>query len=165
MANPDDIRDLAAIIYEASGTALGGSIVREAIAEAILSHPASRWNACPHLAQGDGGSNYCRLAEQGVPGAPLLTWSEERQPCEDCRYNHHLAETPFGRFVIAWKGWKELDAVTVYESPWDDLSWLPICCNPDEAMAACEAEYRRRLLMALQGNGTTTTTTEEPADD
>jgi len=36
-----------------------------------------------------------------------LIWSEERMPCPRCRYNHVVAETPFGPLYIEWKGWKD----------------------------------------------------------
>lgn len=46
--------------------------------------------------------------------AITLVWSNEMQPCEDCRYNHTFADSPLGRFNIEWKGWKEHDSRTVY---------------------------------------------------
>lgn len=43
-----------------------------------------------------------------------LQWSEERQPCDECRYNHVVADSGLGRISIEWKGWKENDSHTVY---------------------------------------------------
>ncbi len=46
-----------------------------------------------------------------------LSWSEERQPCADCRYTHVVSETPLGKIVIEWKGWKD------YDSPMCNMPW------------------------------------------
>ena len=43
-----------------------------------------------------------------------LNWSEERQPCEDIRYNHVTAESGLGRITIEWKGWKTHDTRVIY---------------------------------------------------
>lgn len=39
--------------------------------------------------------------------ATTLEWSEEAPPNKDISYTHVIAETPMGRIVIEWKGWKE----------------------------------------------------------
>lgn len=49
----------------------------------------------------------------------LLKWSEEQQPSADCRYNHVTAETPFGRFLITWKGWRQYPSYDLDEAPFD----------------------------------------------
>lgn len=37
-----------------------------------------------------------------------LNWSDERKPCDECRYNHVKIETIiFGNIYIEWKGWKD----------------------------------------------------------
>jgi hypothetical protein len=86
------------------------------------------------------------LQQQAAPTpavVPELNWSEERQPCEECRYDHCIAETPFGRFLISWKGWKEYLFVTVDESPFGDCleSWNSV----EAAKSWCQAEYSRRI--------------------
>lgn len=43
-----------------------------------------------------------------------IEWSEEKQPCEDCRYNHVTGKTGLGEFSIEWKGWKDYDSRVVY---------------------------------------------------
>ena len=82
-----------------------------------------------------------------------LQWCEERAPNDYCPYNHCIAETPFGRFVISWKGWKDYPDFVPEEQPWMDGSseetWCPCWDTLEEAKAACEAEYRRRLMLAL----------------
>jgi hypothetical protein len=92
------------------------------------------------------------LQQQAAPTpavVPELNWSEERQPCEECRYDHCIAETPFGRFLISWKGWKEYLFVTVDESPFGDCleSWNSV----EAAKSWCQAEYSRRLAVAVGG--------------
>lgn len=46
-----------------------------------------------------------------------LSWSEEHQPNDACRYNHVVSETPLGRLTIEWKGWKDHDSA-ICELPW-----------------------------------------------
>ena len=43
-----------------------------------------------------------------------LQWSNNREPCEKCRYNHVVADSGLGEILIAWKGWKEFDSYTAY---------------------------------------------------
>ena len=43
-----------------------------------------------------------------------LQWSDEREPSEDVRYNHVVAESPLGRITVEWKGWKKYDSRCVY---------------------------------------------------
>ena len=52
-----------------------------------------------------------------------LVWSENREANNECCYNHCIAETPFGRFLLTWKGWKErpTDGMGFDETPWDDV--------------------------------------------
>lgn len=79
-----------------------------------------------------------------------LAWTDESAPTESCRYNHVEAMTPFGRFLITWKGWKGDDWPTVDEVPWEgyDSTFGP---HPDleEAKAACEQEFARRINECL----------------
>jgi hypothetical protein len=87
------------------------------------------------------------LAQPEPQGSATLIWSEERQPCEECRYNHCIAETPFGRFLISWKGWKDYPAVTVDEAPFGE--WFECWNSVEKAKSACQAEYNRRLAAAV----------------
>jgi len=84
-------------------------------------------------------------ASAEAQGFAILSWSEERQPCEECRYNHCIAETPFGRFLISWKGWKEHSAVTADETPFGD--WFECWNSVEEAKSGCQSEYNRRLVL------------------
>jgi hypothetical protein len=86
-----------------------------------------------------------RAASAEAQGLAILSWSEERQPCEECRYNHYIAETPFGRFLISWKGWKDHFAVTADETPFGD--WFECWNSVEEAKSGCQSEYNRRLAL------------------
>jgi hypothetical protein len=74
---------------------------------------------------------------------PILRWTDNAPPSEDCRYDHCTAETPFGRFLISWKSWKQFDSPTVDETPWGD--WYGAFDSVDEAKAACQEEMDKRL--------------------
>ncbi len=53
-----------------------------------------------------------------------LTWSEVSPPNEDCHYTHTKAETPFGVFLLTWKGWKEHMDCGFDETPWGEVVYL-----------------------------------------
>ena len=82
-------------------------------------------------------------SERAEPTAPI-EWSNHRQSNDEIPYDHVTAETPFGRFEITWKGWKEHDRPTVDETPWGD--YFGAFETVEEAKAACEAEYFRRHM-------------------
>lgn len=77
-----------------------------------------------------------------------LEWSVEHQPNDDCHYSHVLAETPFGRFLISWKGWKDHDSPTIDETPWGEFGGAFF--GVDDAKAAAQAEYSRRVILCLR---------------
>ena len=83
------------------------------------------------------------LAAEPVGEGPILRWTDNNPPCEDCRFDHCTAETPFGRFLISWKGWKQFNSPTVDESPWGD--WYEVFNSVDAAKAACQREMDKRL--------------------
>jgi hypothetical protein len=115
----------------------------DAIRRAWLKHGQDSWCSIADdvLAELPG------LARPEPQGSATLNWSEERQPCEQCRYNHCIAETPFGRFLISWKGWKDYPAVTVDEAPFGE--WFECWNSVEKAKSACQAEYNRRLAAAV----------------
>jgi hypothetical protein len=76
-----------------------------------------------------------------------LVWSDE-PPNNDCRYNHAAAVTPFGRVLITWKGWREYVYPTIDETPWGEFGGS--FSTVEEAKAAVQAEYTRRVLLCLQ---------------
>jgi hypothetical protein len=73
----------------------------------------------------------------------ILQWTENIPPGEGCRYDHCIARTPFGRFLISWKGWEKFDSPTVDETPWGD--WYNAFNSVDEAKAACQKELDERF--------------------
>ena len=78
---------------------------------------------------------------------PKLLWSEERQPNEHVPYNHVTANTPFGRFLITWKGWKKWSDPTIDETPWGVFGGIGT--SLEEAKEIAEKEYHRRLIDAI----------------
>ena len=83
------------------------------------------------------------LAAEPVGEGPILQWTDNNPPCEECRFDHCTAETPFGRFLISWKSWKQFDSPTVDETPWGD--WYGAFNSVDAAKAACQKELDDRL--------------------
>lgn len=77
----------------------------------------------------------------------MIQWSEYRQANSEICYDHVTAETPFGRFKITWKGWKQFDCPTVDETPWGD--YFGSFYDVEEAKESCEKEYEERLRQAL----------------
>jgi len=75
-----------------------------------------------------------------------LEWSEISDPNDECCYTHTVAQTPFGRFQLTWKGWKEDISASMGfdETPWGDVVydwWNSI----DEAKQWAEDEMNKRL--------------------
>lgn len=87
-----------------------------------------------------------RNEKYAQPAAIQLTWTEHRPPCPEVRYDHHIAETPFGRFVLTWKGWKRRgdEGIGFDETPWDE-AWYESWHTPQDAMQAAEVELKRRI--------------------
>ena len=76
-----------------------------------------------------------------------IKWTEPQQPNSDIRYNHITAQTPFGRFVITWKGWKEYDSPTIDETPWGDFGGVGY--DLEDAKIIAQTEYERRISECL----------------
>lgn len=80
-----------------------------------------------------------------------LEWSEHRTPNSDCHYNHTVADTPFGRFLLAWKGWKDYPAYGFDETPWGEVEyhgWDTV----EEAQEWAEQEMARRIEACFKAN-------------
>ena len=85
------------------------------------------------------------------PRLVRLAWSAPAPPCEECRYDHTRAETPFGTFLLTWKGWKEYDSPGFDETPWGEVvynGWNTV----EEAQAWAESEMERRIKECLAHN-------------
>lgn len=52
-----------------------------------------------------------------------LIWTDPSPPNEQCRYHHTIAETPFGRFLLTWKGWKDYPDYGFDETPWGGIEY------------------------------------------
>lgn len=76
----------------------------------------------------------------------LIEWSETQNPNKECSYHHIIGQTPFGRILITWKGWKDYPSATVDESPWGFMNGG---LTPEETKQMVEAEYKKRLDEAL----------------
>jgi hypothetical protein len=64
-----------------------------------------------------------------------IRWSLDGD--EACGYNNWLGETPFGRILITWKGWKEYHDACVDEFPGGFQAYG----GPNDVKAACEREF------------------------
>lgn len=49
-----------------------------------------------------------------------LTWSAPADPNADSSYTHVIAETPLGRIILEWKGWKDHGDSPGAQMPWGD---------------------------------------------
>jgi hypothetical protein len=83
-----------------------------------------------------------------------LFWTDNRPPSGECRYDHCIAETPFGRFLLTWKGWKAdwQNNLGFDETPWDEVVYNHNCNSLEAAKqwAADELEKRIKLLLVEQ---------------
>jgi hypothetical protein len=76
-----------------------------------------------------------------------LQWTEPAKPNEKCSYDHCTAQTPFGRFLITWKSWKEFDDYTIDETPWGDFFGSD--STLEEAKASCQRAFEERVQLCL----------------
>jgi hypothetical protein len=107
----------------------------------------ARWGrpAAPPAPEPSAEALAARAALKAEPASdwPTLQWTESMPPNNECHYDHCIAETPFGRFLITWKSWKDYDSPTVDETPWGD--WYSAFNSVDEAKAACQQGMNERL--------------------
>lgn len=83
------------------------------------------------------------------PRLKPLKWTPASPPNKEYRYNHTTADTPFGRFLLTWKGWKEFDSPGFDETPWGEIKYLG-WNTVEEAQAWAEAELERRINYCLE---------------
>ena len=76
-----------------------------------------------------------------------LEWSEVKEPNSECSYHHVTATTPFGDFLITWKGWKEYPEPTIDETPWG--GFLDCCHDLEHAKEIAELKYKERVEKCL----------------
>lgn len=84
-----------------------------------------------------------------------LEWTMPAAPNDIHHYNHTIAETPFGRFLLTWKGWKDYPAYGFDETPWGGVEyhgWGTV----EEAQEWAAQEMERRIAACLKANANVT---------
>lgn len=84
--------------------------------------------------------------EQPMNKLISLKWTESSPPTKECPYNHSIADTPFGRFLLTWKSWKDDPQYGFDETPWKDVAyhgWDSV----EEAQKWAAKEIERRIQM------------------
>ena len=76
-----------------------------------------------------------------------LVWSENLPPSTAIAYDHAVAETQFGRYLITWKGWKDQPMPTLDEAPG---GFFYCGSDVDEVKAAAQSDFARRILASLE---------------
>ena len=76
-----------------------------------------------------------------------LTWTPASKSNSDCPYNHSWANTPFGKFLITWKGWKDYPSYDA-DVPWGVDPGAYGHPSLEEAQLWCEKQYNARLNTA-----------------
>ncbi len=85
-----------------------------------------------------------------------LEWAAPSEPNDECHYNHPKAETPFGRFLLTWKGWKDSPEYGFDETPWGEgeyRGWATV----EEAQEWAAQEMNRRIAACFKANSNSTT--------
>jgi hypothetical protein len=81
-----------------------------------------------------------------------LKWSDPAKPNDQCHYDHSIAETPFGRFLLTWKSWKTEPwqdmGFGFDETPWGGVEYHGWSCVGD-AQKWAEAEMGRRIELCF----------------
>lgn len=92
-------------------------------------------------------------SNEGAVGLDL-SWSEPAGPNDECMYDHVIATTPFGRFLLTWKGWKKTPSYSFDETPWDHEGLAPHVWGVlESAKMWASAEMARRLALVLTASG------------
>lgn len=76
-----------------------------------------------------------------------LAWSDPQPPKAGvCSYDNCHADTPFGRYQIEWKSWKDYPGYTV-EAPW---AWIGTEDTLDGAKLSAQADFETRVRNASE---------------
>lgn len=67
-----------------------------------------------------------------------MNWSEEFKPDTLSNYNHIICDTPLGKMIIEWKGWKER---TTYDISIDE-NWI----GSDDTMSGAREKSLEYLV-------------------
>lgn len=76
-----------------------------------------------------------------------LTWTELARPDETCRYDHCVAETPWGSYSIEWKSWKDYPSYIVMTPHGGVLTGGSD--SLDDAKAVAQAHFAEMVLACL----------------
>ena len=77
-----------------------------------------------------------------------LTWTTFECGENSIPYNHSIAETPFGRFLITWKAWKDMPSYDLDESPFKDLPKIY-----EFRLKDAQDECEKRYIKAIDATG------------
>jgi hypothetical protein len=81
-----------------------------------------------------------------------LDWCEPRQPDGKISfYDHCFAETPFGKYQIEWKGWKDNGDCYVLYGPGIDGPghFISPCDSLDEAKRTAQSDLEEKLSVLI----------------
>lgn len=70
-----------------------------------------------------------------------LTWTEPQAPGPDCPYDNTEAETPFGRYQITWKSWKDYPGFCIEFQN----DFVTVESTLDDAKEAAQNDFDKRL--------------------
>ena len=154
----DDEAEAKAIIRKAFVTELQHSRAEEAVAwtdeteiKALAEHGHGLMNARRDEGAGFVIPLYTGPASPSATGVRVkpLVWSDESAPNDYCSYDHSFADTPFGRYQIEWKGWKDYPNFTI-DFVGNLLDQYP-GNTLEDARAAAQAHFDAAVLSAIAG--------------
>lgn len=91
------------------------------------------------------------IAQGPVDRRVSLEWTDPSEPNDECNYNHTKAETPFGCFLLTWKGWKNYPDYGFDETPWGEVEyhgWPTV----EDAQEWASQEMGRRIAACFKAN-------------
>lgn len=74
-----------------------------------------------------------------------LVWTDPKKPGPGCSYDNMEAQTPFGKYLITWKSWKDRPSYAIefqdgYVASENSLA---------DARDAAQADYEKRIASSL----------------
>jgi len=76
-------------------------------------------------------------------------WKQYKCGENGISYDHSILNTPFGRFLITWKSWKEYPSFDVDEWPFADIPTIHEA-SLEAAQEGCERLYIEAINEAAQ---------------
>lgn len=77
-----------------------------------------------------------------------LVWSEHRKACEECRYDHVVAESPIGTYRIEWKSWKEYDCPSIMLISDHCEDWIGVGHDVEDSKKIAQKHFEDVILAA-----------------